>query len=223
MSVTFSEVMELLESQGTAQTRKTYGRHNLGEKLFGVSFEVMRKLAKQIKKDHALALQLWATGYFEPRVVATMIADPKQLTAEEAEAWLGEMTGHGLTDELVNNLLSKTSFAAEKAQAWIESPLEYVGRAGWHLVGVLSRNAAEAFDYAGLLHRIEAEIHAAPNRKREAMNNALIAIGIYRPEFTEAAKATAARIGKVEIDHGDTSCKTPDAVAYIEKALNRKR
>jgi len=33
----------------------------------------------------------------------------------------------------------------------------------------------------------------------------------------------AAAIGKVEVDHGETSCKTPDAVPYIEKALARKK
>jgi len=218
----FEALMGLLESLGTEQTRKTYRRHSGGEKLFGVSFADIRKLAKQIKRDHGLALHLWATGVFEAQVVATMIADPQQVTPAEAEDWVQGMTGHPVTDELVNNLLSKTPFAAEKALAWGESPAEFVGRAGWHLVGIAAKNGQE-LPYADLLARIEGGIHAAPNRKREAMNNALIAIGIYRPDLTEAVVAAAGRIGKVAIDHGDTACKTPDAAAYIANALSRKK
>lgn len=240
--MTFEQVMQTLEAQGTEQARKTYGRHGMGSNTFGTSFAVIRKLAKQIKCDHALALQLWATGIFEPRVVATMIADPTQVTPDQAQTWIDEMTCHGLTDELVNNLLSKTPFAGNLAMAWVDSPGEQVGRAGWHLVGVLAKGGGCAacsplrpskrsspaesptvLDYPALLARIEADIHQAPNRKREAMNNALMAIGIYIPELTEAAKVAARRIGPVEIDHGDTACRTPDAVAYIEKALARNK
>lgn len=239
----FAEVMQTLESQGTAQARKTYARHGIGDKTYGTSFAVIRKLAKQIKQDHALALQLWATGYFEPRVVATMIADPAQVTREEADSMVDEMFTHTLTDELVTNLLSKTPFAADLAMAWVDSPKEQVGRAGWDLVGVLAKGGGCAacsplrpskrsgatetsptlLDYPALLAKLEATIHQAPNRKREAMNNALIAIGIYIPTLTESAKAAARRIGPVGIDHGDTACKTPDAVAYIEKALARQK
>ena len=214
-------VMQRLESQGTEQARKIYRRHCTNTSAFGTSFADMRKLAKEIKRDHALALELWATGIFEARVVATMIADPGQLTAEAAEAWVGEMTGHPLTDELVNNLLVKTPYAGEKAVAWVDSPLEFVGRAGWHLVAVSAKAGRDTLDYTGLLAQIEREIHSAPNRKREAMNNALMAIGIYRRDLSEAAIAAAERIGPVDIDHGETSCKTPLATEYIRKALSR--
>ncbi|HWI62452.1 MAG TPA: hypothetical protein VNT75_11475, partial [Symbiobacteriaceae bacterium] len=95
------------------------------------------------------------------------------------------------------------------------------GRAGWHLVGGAAKAGRDRLDYAGLLGKIEREIHGAPNRKREAMNNALIAIGIYRKDLSEAAIAAAGRIGPVEIDHGDTACKTPAAAEYIRKALSR--
>jgi hypothetical protein len=54
------------------------------------------------------------------------------------------------------------------------------------------------------------------------MNNALIAIGVYKVALTAGAKATAKRIGKVKVDHGETLCTTPDAIAYIDKALKRK-
>lgn len=54
------------------------------------------------------------------------------------------------------------------------------------------------------------------------MNGALIAIGIRNSTLQRQAIAAAKQIGKVEVDHGRTSCKTPDAVAYINKAVQRK-
>ncbi|HYF95655.1 MAG TPA: DNA alkylation repair protein [Symbiobacteriaceae bacterium] len=219
--MTFAEVMQTLESLGTEQNRKIYGRHGGGSNMFGVSWAEIRKLAKKIKQDHALAVRLWESGSFEAMVIATMVADPKALQQAEVEDWVRALKWHAVTDEFVNNLISKTAYAGDLALAWIGSPAEQVGRAGWHLVGVLAKSGRERLDYAQLLTEIEQSIHTAPNRKREAMNNALIAIGIYRPELTASAIAAAGRIGKVAIDHGDTSCKTPDAAAYIQKALAR--
>ena len=54
------------------------------------------------------------------------------------------------------------------------------------------------------------------------MNQTLIAIGVRSPRLEKRARAVAKAIGKVEVDHGDTSCKTPDATAYIERTLAKK-
>lgn len=76
-------------------------------------------------------------------------------------------------------------------------------------------------ELTAVLETTRSGIHKAPNRKREAMNHAVIAIGS-RPSMKQAAIKAAKAIGKVEIDHGETSCKTPDAIAYIEKVYARK-
>jgi hypothetical protein len=55
------------------------------------------------------------------------------------------------------------------------------------------------------------------------MNNAVIAIGGRNPALAAAATAAAGRIGRVEVDHGETGCKTPEAAAYIERIWARKR
>ena len=73
------------------------------------------------------------------------------------------------------------------------------------------------------LSTIERDIHESQNRVRHEMNSALIAIGIRNPALEEKALAAAARIGKVEVDHGETGCKTPDAAGYIRKTLERKK
>ena len=70
---------------------------------------------------------------------------------------------------------------------------------------------------------IERAMHSRKNRVRHQMNGALIAIGIRNPALEKKAVAAAERIGKVEVDHGETGCKTPDAVPYIRRAVERKK
>jgi hypothetical protein len=55
------------------------------------------------------------------------------------------------------------------------------------------------------------------------MNNAVIAIGIRSPTLRKLALTVAKRIGKVEVDHGETNCKTPDAAAYILKTVAHRK
>src|ERR1700752_4226901 len=74
--MTLSETMKQLEAVGSEQTRKTYRRHGVQMPMFGVKMGDLSKVQKGIKKDHALALALWATGNLDARVLATMIADP---------------------------------------------------------------------------------------------------------------------------------------------------
>jgi hypothetical protein len=69
------------------------------------------------------------------------------------------------------------------------------------------------------LRTIESSIHKAKNRVRYGMNQAVISIGVRNPKLTKLALAVAKRIGKVEVDHGDTACQTPDAASYIQKTL----
>ena len=78
-------------------------------------------------------------------------------------------------------------------------------------------------DLRGYLDRIEREIHEAQNLTRDAMNSSLIAIGIRSAALRKSAVAAARRIGPVVVDHGETGCKTPEPIAYIGRAWDRKR
>ena len=77
--------------------------------------------------------------------------------------------------------------------------------------------------FVELLTVIESGIRSRPNRVRDAMNNVLIAIGIRNPALEALALEAASRIGKVEVDHGQTGCKTPDASSYIRRTVARRQ
>ena len=62
-----------------------------------------------------------------------------------------------------------------------------------------------------------AQIGQAPNRVIMCMNGFVISVGSYVQPLLKQAKAIARKIGKVEVDMGDTACKVPLALEYIEK------
>ncbi len=214
--------MRALEAAGTEQTRKTWRRHGARGKMHGVLYGDLEKLRKQIKCDHTLARALWATRNVDARTLATMIADPQMMRSQDLDAWLRDVDYHGHVDAFVKYVAARSTHAAEKIQTWIASDEECIARAGWQLLATVAMNGYDA-DLDPYLAIIEAGIHTAPNRAREAMNTALIAIGTRSDALEEKALEAAHRIGKVEVDHGDTSCKTPDAVSCIRKARAHAR
>lgn len=220
----YNEVMRELKSMGTAQNRKIYGRHGVGGEMFGVSYANLGKLKKKIKVDHELAVALWASGNHDSRVLATMVADPEELTSKDLDTWVKDLDNYVLTDAF-SGLAGKSPAGRKKAGRWLKSRSEWIKSAGWNLVGGMALHAEEVDDAVleGYLKTIESGIHSAPNRVRHSMNMALISIGMRSAAFEKKAVAAAGRIGKVEVDHGETSCKTPDAAAYIKKARARRR
>jgi 3-methyladenine DNA glycosylase AlkD len=212
------ETMARLEAAGSAQTRKTYGRHGVRGPMFGVSYAELGKLKKQIKQDHALAEALWETGNHDARVLATMVADPRKADAALLSRWSAALCDKAITDAFIN-----LAAAAPDAQAhvirWLDADHEWQEHAGWGVLSQLANRAPALPDsfFLPYLERIEREIHGAKNWVRYAMNFTLIAIGSRSDALEQVATAAALRIGKVQVDHGETNCKTPEAVAYIRK------
>jgi 3-methyladenine DNA glycosylase AlkD len=220
----YKEVMKELERAGTAQNRKVYARHGVGEKMFGVSFANLSALKRKIRTDHDLAEKLWASGNHDARVLATMIADPGRSSGDLLEAWVKDLDNYVITDAFIK-LAGSSTYARAKMEKWTKSKEEWVGRAGWLLLSLLAMSGEEFSDDAleEYVRVIESRIHASKNRVRDAMNYALIGIGARNGRLEKKAIAAARRIGRVEVDHGETGCKTPDAVAYIERMKARKK
>lgn len=218
-----NEVMKELESLGTEQNRKIYARHGVGTEMFGVSYANIEKLRKKIKRDHTLAENLWNTGNHDARILATMIADPNQLSTKQVDSWSKDLTNYVITDALVK-LLSNSPLAQKKAEQWNKSKDEWIGSAGWLLNGIVASKDNDLPDayFEDHLNTIEDKIHTSKNRVKYAMNLALISIGLRNGNLEKKALAAAKRIGTVEVDHGETGCKTPIAAEYIAKVKQRK-
>ena len=217
------ETITQLESLGTEQNRKTYKRHGVQGAQFGLSFANMDRLTRSIKRDHNLAQQLWSTGNHDARILATRIADPAQCDGQMLDAWVQDLDNYVITDAF-SALAGQTALAQEKLAAWINSEHEWVGTAGWSLVGILAMQENDLPDefFLPFLDTIQRTIHARKNRVRYSMNNALIAIGTRSHRLEPLAVQAAQAIGKVQVDHGQTNCKTPEARSYIQKTWEHK-
>lgn len=216
--MSLTDAMSALEKAGSAQTRKTYARHGVAEPMFGVSFAFLKTLMKRIGVDHELALALWDTGNFDARNLAVKIVDPARMSPADLDRWAGAPCAR-MCAGYVASTAAEGPHGRAKAEQWLGGRDEARRCVAWTLVGTLAMRDEDMPDdwFAARLAEIEKSIHTAPNAQREAMNQALISIGCRSAALRKAATAAAKRIGKVEVDHGDTACKTPDAKEYIDK------
>lgn len=221
-TLSLAEVMLTLEKSGSDQTRKTYTRHGATGPMFGVSFGTLGALQKRIRVDHDLASKLWATGNVDARNLAMKIADPARMDPAELDRW-ARGNSMGMCGLYIASLAQESPHGAAKAKQWLASADDKLRAMGWTLISVLANRDEQTHDevFAAHLAQIEKSIGSAANEVKYAMNNALIAIGGRSIALRKAATAAAKRIGKIEVDHGDTSCQTPDAATYIEKAWER--
>ena len=216
--MSLADVMALLEAAGSEQTRKTYRRHGAEDPMFGVSFATLKTLVKRIGVDHSLAVELWGTRNFDARTLATKIADPAAMSPADLDRWASE-TRARLCGGYLAMLAAEGPHGGVKVTEWTASADANVRATGWTLLGHLAMIDTTTPDVWFLAHiaTITAKIHGQPSAERETMNMAIIQMGSRNAALRVAATAAAARIGAVDIDHGDTACKTPDAATYIDK------
>ena len=193
--------------------------------MFGTLTSEIGKLQKQIKVDHALALELWKSGNAEARMLAVQVADPQKVTKALAEKFLADGPVRFLGLYLAA-LIARSPIADKTMREWMKSPDEVTRETGYNILSARLRDDVDSIsdaDAGKVIATIEKQIHKSPNWARYAMNNAIIALGVWRPKVRKDAVAAATRIGKVDVNHGDTNCKTPEAVSCIEKAVKRAR
>ena len=220
MGSNFSAVMAELEAAGTAQNRKVYARHGAAEPMFGVSYANLGKIAKPIKTDHALAVELWDSGNHDARVLALRVADPAGVDGPLGGRWLRDVDNYILAEGL-GGLCAQSPRARELSDAWRDRPAEWTASTGWFIVTCTAGNPDvwSAEQLRGLVSQIESEISQRPNRVRHEMNGALIVIALRDAGLHRSVLAAAARIGPVKVDHGQTGCKTPEVAPYVERTL----
>jgi len=223
-SLTFEQVYQQLEDFGHESVRRLYAKQGAGANQFGVKLGDLRGLAKKLKKNHPLALQLWASGNSDAMILATMVMDPGQLTAADAQTMAEPLTYAKPLDELVGNVLVHTPFAEELRLRWMNAPEGLLGRAGWQLlVARITRGDTEGLDYDALLAQIEAEILTTPKPKQEVMNRVLAEIGIQTPNYRQRCIELGERLGRFDDRPVHKGCTSPYVPEWIAAVLNRQK
>lgn len=223
--MTFDQVIQELKTYGNPTTKTTLIRHGAKEPLFGVKIGDLKHLVKKIKINHPLALELYATNNSDAMYLASLIADVNLITKEELQTWVEQAYWYNLSTYAVANLTAETPYALELAQIWITSKEEQIANAGWStlcsFLSICENSEANIQLFEKYLIQAFQEIGQAQNRVRYAMNNYIISVGAYVPSLCNQSLEIANKIGKIQVDMGDTACKTPLASEYIQKVITR--
>lgn len=218
---TVQKVLTELKKKGSEQTRKTFARHGAPDDMFGVKVADLKVIAKKIKGNQTLALELYETGQGDAQYLAGIVADGSQMTKKQLDAWAKGASWHMINEYPVAWVASENAAARDLAMKWIKAKKPDVASSGWctysGIVAMTDDGELDQKEIKDLLKRIEKEIHDVDGRVRYTMNGFIIAVGSYVTPLTRQAKATAKKVGKVEVDMAGTACKVPDALTYIEK------
>ena len=187
---TAAEVLQDLEALGDEAYRAGMARYAITyEKAFGVSVGALRKLAKRLGCDHALAQDLWDTRWYEARLLAGMVDDPKRVTPEQMDAWRAEFDSWAVTDTLCFDLFDRTPHALAKVDQWVTLEGEFDKRAGFVLLACVALHRKDLPDEVFLerLPLIEAGATDPRNFVKKGVNWALRAIGSRKSPTLRAA------------------------------------
>jgi 3-methyladenine DNA glycosylase AlkD len=216
---TTEKVMRELAALENPKMREANERHGDDH---GVNLTRLRALAKRLKIQHDLALQLWATGDTAGRLLATLVCRPKAFSATELDAMIRDIRSPKLLDWFIVNVVKPGPHAEELRQRWKDGD-DLVGRAGWSLTTERVVKKAGGLDLDALLDQIEKEMKQAPAQKQWAMNHCLAEIGIRHSEH----RARAVGIGKqlaVLIDYpAAPGCTPPYAPVWIAEMVRRNK
>lgn len=192
-------ILDLIKANGNPENLEGMQRYGIRfDKAYGCNIPFLRKLAKQFKKDHYLAKELWATGIHEARIMAFLIDDPKEVTEVQMEKWVRNLNSWDICDGLCSNLFRKTEWAYDKAKEWSGKNEEFVKRAGFVMMAVLAVHDKKADNktFLEFFDIIEKESIDERNFVKKAVNWALRQIGKRNEVLHKKAIVYAKRIEK---------------------------
>ena len=183
-----------LENPTNRQGMKRFGINT--EHALGISMKTLRGVARSYRKDHELALSLWESGLHEARLLAVLIDDPRQLGEEQLEEWVADIQSWDLCDQACSNLFDKWPGAYHKAREWSQRDEEFVKRAGFVLMAVLSVHDKKAGDdqFIEFFDDIEREADDPRNFVKKTVNWALRAMGKRNATLNEQALQMARKL-----------------------------
>lgn len=188
----------------------------------GVNLTKLRGIAKELRKNDELALDLWATGDTAARLVAILIMRPKSYDEDQLDAMLRESRVPKVHGWLVNYIVKKSPHAEALRQRWMADPDPVVASAGWGLTSERVNRSPEGLDLPGLLDVIEAEMKDAPERLQWAMNETLASIGIENADLRDRALDIGERLEVLKDYPTPPNCTSPFAPIWITEIVRRR-
>ncbi len=222
--MTAEEIVAMLKKMGSEGTARVLRNHGAHDPCLGVKIGDMKPLQKQLKKNHALSLELYNTGIYDAMYLAGLIAEPELMTKKDLTGWV-KTASKPIASNVVGPIAAGSPAGWTLALAWIKSKNEIENIAGWATIStaasIFPDEELDLDAYQRLLAEVEGKISTAKDAVRYQMNSFVISAGSYISSLTEAAMEAGHRIGVLKVDMGNTDCNVPFAPDYIQKVKAR--
>lgn len=221
--MTLTEVLAKLESLSDPKVKSINHRNGTGDNQFGVKLGDIRALAKEIKSDHDLGLQLWKTGNLDARLLALLIIKPKQLTESEVESLAEEVDSQQLADWVSTIVLKVHSSKDALREKWMVETHPVKARFGWSLTTSTIAQESDQAILTSLLDRIESEMPIAHPWTQWTMNYCLAEIGIQHESHRNQALEIGEKLGVYRDYPTAKGCVSPFAPIWINEMVKRAK
>ena len=178
--MTYQEIIKTLKSKANPKNVEGMSRFGItASNKLGIRIPVLRSLAKEIGKNHKLALQLWNSKIHEAKILASMIDEIDKVTKTQMDSWIKDFDSWDVCDQVCMNLFDKTPYAFKKAVEWTKRKSEFEKRAGFALMACLAWHDKTSPDrkFAGFFPYIKINSTDKRNFVKKAVNWALRQIG----------------------------------------------
>ena len=196
---TLSDVIKSIRKYSSLEGKKSQAYFGITDvHNYGLNHLQMKAIAKEIGRNHPLALKLWKTGIHEARHIAIIIADKKQVSEKLMEEWVKDFNSWDIVDDCCGRLFSKTPFAYTKAMEWTKRKNEFEKRAGFTLMAMLAVHDKVASDklFESFFPYIPRESNDERNFVKKAVNWAIRQIGKRNKRLCKKAIALSELIKK---------------------------
>lgn len=188
--------MAALRDQADRATLEGYARYGIeATGALGVPMAAIKRIGKELGRDHDLADELWRTGCYEARLLVAFVACPERLTLSQMDSWARDFDNWALCDTLCFQLFDRTPHAWRKVDVWARRRQEFVKRAAFALLASLALHDKQADDrqFLDRLALIDKAASDERNFVKKGVSWALRSIG-RRPTLLSAATDLATRL-----------------------------
>jgi 3-methyladenine DNA glycosylase AlkD len=220
--MTRQEALQELQALADPAVLARNSRADATDNQFGVKLGDIRKLAKRIKSNHELGLELWATGNVDAQLLGTLVIKPRRLSSDELDALVRSLASARVADWLNAYVVKKHPDKEQLRLRWMTDSDPMAARAGWSLTNERVVKSPEGLDLSALLDRIEAEMGSAPPVVQWTMNFVLGETGIRFPEHRARARSIGEALGVYRDYPVSKGCTSPFVPLWIDEMVRRQ-
>ncbi len=218
------EILKRLKSLSDPKAVAGMARFGINpENTYGISIPNLRKISKEVGKDHSLAQELWDSGIHEARILSSMIDIPEMVTEKQMESWVEDFDSWDVCDQCCMNLFEDMEIAYQKCVEWSARDEEFVKRAGFALMARLAVSDKKAGDerFVEFFPIIKEGSIDERNYVKKAVNWALRQIGKRNLNLNKMAIKTAREI--YGMDSKSAKWIASDALRELESDAVQER